>query len=152
MLPRCSTHWTSLQWSPSVRLFPLAAASIGAVLALAALIQGHFRMRAAGTVHALEANQRDVLRGMVMFLLVVLAVVLAAPAIGQKLALPLFILLFCRRWAGFSWMFSFGYALAGWLILVLFYERVLTIFWQPSVLGDIVRGALGPNLPLWLVL
>ena len=141
----------SLQWSHNVRLFPLAAASMGAALAVGALVQDGFRMRAAGTSLRLEDNQREVLRGMVLFLLAVLAIVLAAPVIGQKLALPLFIFLFCRVWAGFSMRFAAGYAVAGWAVLALFYERTLTIFWQPSLLGDAVRAAIGPDALLWLL-
>ena len=141
----------SLQWSESVRLFPLAASSIGATLVLAALVQGRFRMRASGISHALQDNQREVLVGMLTFLAVLLAVVLGALIIGQKLALPLFIVLFCKVWAKFTWRFSFTYALGGWAILALFYERVLTIFWQPSLLGDAVSNIVGNDAPLiWL--
>jgi hypothetical protein len=141
----------SLQWSESVRLFPLAASSIGATLVLAALVQGRFRMRASGISHALQDNHREVLVGMLTFLAVLLAVVLGALIIGQKLALPLFIVLFCKVWAKFTWRFSLTYALGGWAILVLFYERVLTIFWQPSLLGDAVSNIVGNDAPLlWL--
>ena len=141
----------SLQWSESVRLFPLAASSIGATLVLAALVQGRFRMRASRISHALQDNQREVLVGMLTFLAVLLAVVLGALIIGQKLALPLFIVLFCKVWAKFTWRFSLTYALGGWAILALFYERVLTIFWQPSLLGDAVSNIVGNDAPLiWL--
>lgn len=144
-----AAFWAT-QWSYSVRLFPLAAAAIGAVLAALAILQGLMRMRAAGVVHKLGPEQAEVLRGMVIFLATILAVVLGTLVIGQKLALPLFILLFCRVWAGFNWRFSVSYATAGWAILVLFYERVLTIFWQPSWLGDLAKDVIGTDAPLWL--
>lgn len=140
----------SLQWSQNVRLFPLAASTLGAVLCVAALIQGRIRMNAAGIVHKLQANQTEVLHGMVVFLGVMLVLVLSALVIGQKLALPLFILLFCRYWAKFSWRFAISYALAGWVVLVGFYEVVLTIFWQPSLAGDAAKALFGPTAPLWL--
>ena len=94
--------------------------------------------------------QREVLVGMIFFLLAVSAVVAGALVIGQKLAIPIFILLFCRFWAKFSWTFSFAYAAAGWIVLVGFYERVLTIFWQPSLLGGLAKDVFGVNAPLWL--
>ncbi|MDE0345215.1 MAG: tripartite tricarboxylate transporter permease, partial [Boseongicola sp.] len=140
----------ALDWSYSVKLFPLAACAIGAFLALAALVQNRMRMRAAGISYRLDKGQRDILRGMAVFFLVICAVVLAAPVIGQKLAIPVFILLFCRFWARFSWPFASGYAVAGWGMLVGFYESVLTIFWQPSLLGDIARDILGPSPVLLL--
>ncbi len=139
----------AVQWSVSVRLFPFWASIIGAVLSGGALVQGILRMRSAGVVHRLESEQADVLRGMVMFLSAILAVILGTLLIGQKLALPLFILVFCRFWAGFGWRFSLAYAAAGWAILVLFYESVLTIFWQPSLLGDVARDVFGGQAPLW---
>lgn len=141
----------SLQWSYSVRLFPMAAATIGSVLAAGALIQGHFRMRSAGTTLALQPNQVEILQGMVKFFLAILVVVLGTLLIGQKLALPLFILSFCRFWAGFTLRFSVAYAIAGWLVLVLFYESVLTIFWQPSLLGDLAKDIFGSDAPLWML-
>ena len=140
----------ALDWSYSVRLFPLSACVLGAVLVIAALAQGHLRMRAIGITHGLLENQRDVLRGMALFLLVICAIVIGALAIGQKLAIPLFILLFCRSWARFSWRFSSAYAIAGWIVLIGFYESVLTIFWQPSLLGDLAKDVFGADAPLWL--
>ena len=140
----------ALQWSENVRLFPMAAAAIGAVMAGGAIIQGILRMRHAGVVHQPRPHQTEVLVGMTKFLAAILLVVLSTLVIGQKIALPLFILLFCRYWAGFSWRFAITYATAGWLVLVLFYERVLTIFWQPSLLGDLARDVFGSGAPLWL--
>ena len=138
------------QWSYSVRLFPMTAAAIGAALAAGALLQDHLRMRSIGITLQLQYNQSKLLLGMLRFFVVLLAVVLAVVIMGQKLVLPLFILVFCRFWAKFTWRFALGYSFAGWLILVLFYEKVLTIFWQPSLLGDITKDLLGPLFPLWL--
>ena len=140
----------ALDWSYSVRLFPLSACILGAVLVICALVQGLVRMRVIGVTHRLMGAQREVLVGMIFFLLAVSAVVAGALVIGQKLAIPIFILLFCRFWAKFSWKFSFAYAAAGWIVLVGFYERVLTIFWQPSLLGGLAKDVFGVNAPLWL--
>ena len=140
----------ALDWSYNVRLFPLAACSLGAFLALAALVQSQIRMRAVGISYRLDDGQRDILRGMAVFILAICAVVIAAPIIGQKLGIPMFILFFCRFWAGFSWPFSLGYSVAGWGVLVGFYESVLTIFWQTSVLGNLARDIFGPSPMLLL--
>jgi putative tricarboxylic transport membrane protein len=141
----------ALDWSYSVRLFPISACIFGAVMCGFALVQGSLRMRKIGLTYDLMDNQRQVLSGMVQFLLIVSAIVVGALVIGQKLVIPIFILFFCRLWAGFSWQFSMAYAVAGWIVLVGFYESVLTIFWQPSYLGELAKDMLGAKVPMWLL-
>ena len=141
----------ALDWSHTVRLFPISACIFGAAMCGFALVQGSLRMRKIGLTYDLMDNQRQVLSGMVQFLLIVSAIVVGALVIGQKLVIPIFILFFCRLWAGFSWKFSMAYAVAGWIVLVGFYESVLTIFWQPSYLGELAKDILGAKVPMWLL-
>ena len=50
------------------------------------------------------------------------ALLLVALVIGQKLALPLFVLAYLRRWGRYGWRIAAIYAFACWVVLVLFYE------------------------------
>ena len=85
----------ALDWSYSVRLFPISACIFGAAMCGFALVQGSLRMRKIGLTYDLMDNQRQVLSGMVQFLLIVSAIVVGALVIGQKLVIPIFILFFC---------------------------------------------------------
>ncbi len=54
----------------------------------------------------------------------------------MKLALPLIMVLYLRRWGGLSPRLSISYGLVGWLIIVGFYDRILGLTFYPSWLGQ----------------
>jgi putative tricarboxylic transport membrane protein len=79
-----------------------------------------------------------------------IAMILIMLVIGQKLALPLFIAAYLIRWGEYNWRTALGYAVGGWLVLILFYDRIMDLFWHPSWL-DSWLPQLFPNwLPTWL--
>ena len=135
-------YFESQQWPSEVNQFPIAIAVPGAVLALAVL---YFDIRAAfrfvgdngGLTGALTASsQKAVLGSAGIFFLYLLAVLLATLVVGQVAALVGFIGLYLWRWGGYGWKVSIGYAVAGWLLLYIFYDWVMSILWHPSLLSD----------------
>jgi len=55
---------------------------------------------------------------------------------GQRVALPLFILLYLRLWGRCGWVFAIAYALIGWLFLQFMFDQVVHVMWYPSFLED----------------
>ena len=73
-------------------------------------------------------------------------------AVGQKIAIPLFMAIYLRRWAGCGWRVALCYALVGWAILVGFYDRIMHLLWYPSWLSHLLQNNLPAWLPAWLVM
>ena len=144
--------WSALPWPASVKQFPITAAIPGIVFALLALMVDARRLTgdihaAGGLVNAFHlAAQKSAARRSVNFLGYLLATLLVMLLIGQKLALPLFVAVYLRRWSDFSWRTIAIYSIAAWLMLIVFYDRTLHIFWHSSWLS----GWLHPLLPGWL--
>jgi hypothetical protein len=69
---------------------------------------------------------------------------------GQKIALPLMMLVFLRRWGGFPWRYSLAYGVAGWLVIVGFYDHVLGLTFYPSWLGLVLQGTIPGDWMRWL--
>lgn len=135
-------YFESQQWPSEVKQFPVAIAVPGAVLAFVILF---FDIRAAirfvgdngGLAGAFAAaSQKAVFGSAAIFFLYLLAVLLATLVIGQVAALVGFIALYLWRWGGYGWKVSAGYAAAGWLLLYVFYDRIMSILWHPSLLSD----------------
>ena len=53
---------------------------------------------------------------------------------GQFVAIPLYIVLYMKRWGGYGWVPSIGYGAAGLVVLYGFYHRALHVFFYPSLL------------------
>jgi hypothetical protein len=70
--------------------------------------------------------------------------------IGQKLALPLFVVAYLLWWSDFGWRLIALYGLLTWAALIVFYDQVLHVFWYPAVLSDWLSAALPAWLPPWL--
>jgi hypothetical protein len=78
--------------------------------------------------------------------------IVAAVLVGQKIALPVFIAVYLRRWGKYPWWVALSGGLIGWVILVGFYDRLIRIFFMQPVLDEWMRGMLPSWFPLWLVL
>ena len=79
-----------------------------------------------------------------------IAMILIMLVIGQKLALPLFIAAYLIRWGEYNWRTALGYAVGGWLVLILFYDRIMDLFWHPSWLDSWLPQLFPRWLPTWL--
>jgi hypothetical protein len=54
------------------------------------------------------------------------------------------------RWGGYHWRTALSYAAGGWLVLILFYDRIMNLFWHPSWLNSWLPELLPSWLPAWL--
>jgi hypothetical protein len=70
--------------------------------------------------------------------------------IGQKLALPLFIVTYLLLWGNYSWKVALGYAAIGWLLLIGFYDRIMHLHWYSAWLSTWLPNLLPEWLPEWL--
>ncbi|MBT3550794.1 MAG: tripartite tricarboxylate transporter permease [Rhodospirillaceae bacterium] len=150
--------WAGLQafaWPESVREFPLMSAVPGAVMVFFVLISDSRQAYAeigkhGGLSPALAAAfDKALLNKASMFFGYLLVMILVMPFIGQKFALPLFILVYLIRWGGYNWRIAGGYAFGGWLMIVGFYDRILDMLWYPSWLDSWLPELLPSWLPRW---
>jgi hypothetical protein len=71
--------------------------------------------------------------------------------VGQKIAIPLFIGTYLVRWSHYSNRVAVAYALAAWLIMVFFYDQVMSLLFHPSYLALWLRPMLPSGFPDWLL-
>jgi putative tricarboxylic transport membrane protein len=143
-------------WSYSVRLFPVLLGWSGALFVLCVIYHDSRALRAevassGSWTHAVrDAGRKALFIEVCQFFGYLLAMLLLMPVVGQKIVLPLFMMVYLIRWGNFSWRLSVIYALAAWLFMVVFYGHVMHLFWYPSWLGDLLSGSLPAWLPAWL--
>ena len=75
-----------------------------------------------------------------VFFVYLLAMLLLSFVVGQLVAISLFIAVYLWRWGDYGWRMSLGYAACGGLFLYGFYDRIMHILWQPSLLDDVYAG------------
>ena len=148
----------ALSWPWSVQRFPITIAIPGALFAAWCLTRDVARIceearvvgSLAGAVHQ-TLNQAAARASSVFFgyLLATMALMLLA---GQKIALPVFVAVYLRRWGGFGWRAVAIYTVAVWAVLVIFYDRTLNIFWHASWLAGWLKAQLPDWVPAWLFL
>lgn len=144
------------RWPVTVSQFPLVAAIPGLLLTFfvilkdwrgyAATVKEHGSFRIALTHAAEEA----VLYRAIAFFGYLIAMVLVMMIIGQKLAIPLFVVIYLFRWGKFNWRISIGYAIGSWVLLIAFYDRVMHLAWHPSWLDGWLPELLPTWIPSWL--
>jgi hypothetical protein len=133
------TTMLALGWHADAAMFPLAAGFSGIVLAILALIQEtrsvHHALEGRGMIAAWRsaASTLDDLPAVSTFFFWLVGLLSVTVVAGQRVALPLFILLYLRLSGRTSWMFAIAYAVAGWLFLQLMFERIVHIVWYPSL-------------------
>ena len=71
--------------------------------------------------------------------------------VGQKIAIPLFIGTYLVRWSHYSSRVAVAYAFAAWLIMVFFYDQVMSLLFHPSYLALWLRPMLPSGFPDWLL-
>jgi TctA family transporter len=146
----------ALPWPTSVKQFPVAIAVPGAIFAAVALIRVTRELARRVTadggprpiVRAAAAQLN--LRQSLQFFGLLLALILVMLVIGQKLALPLFVVAYLVWWSEFGWRLIALYGMLTWAALIVFYDQVLHVFWYPAALSDWLSAALPAWLPPWL--
>lgn len=143
-------------WPFTVSQFPIVAAVPGAVLVFFAMLNDGREylstVRRHGSFGAAWAYTAEVavLNRAAMFFGYLIAMVLIMLVIGQKLALPLYIFVYLIRWGSYNWRTALGYAAGGWAFMVLFYDRIMNLFWHPSWLDSWLPEILPSWIPSWL--
>ncbi len=143
---------TSLQWSAAVGNFPLGIGVVGAVFAGATVVAGTRDLIRTPRVGWRAWAEVQMLGPAAVFFGYLGALVLLALLVGQKIALPVFIALYLKRWGGYRWRVAAAGAALGWLVLVGFYDRLIRIFFMQPVLEEQIRSLLPGWVPIWLVI
>ena len=149
--------WEDSAWPGSLRAFPMTFAVPGAVFLVLIFYHEMRRVREAiaegGSLSAVwhEAKERALLAKGCQFFAYLIAMVLAMLVIDQKLALPIYVYIYLRRWGHYSKRTSAIYALIGYAILIGFYEKILHLFWFQSLIPEWLIDH-GPKwFPMWLI-
>jgi len=148
---------TSLQWPPPVRQPPLLVAIPGAILAAIIAVRDFLQLMAVknaagGWRIALGKAYEDAwLAKAIPFFGYLLGILIVTLVAGQKIALPLFLGIYVWRWGGYRKRFALAYALAGWIVVVLFYGEVMGLLFHPSYLELWLQSALPDGIPAWLI-
>ena len=144
------------QWPVSVSLFPNVAIISGLATILFVLVMDGRALLAQievlgsiGKVMSVTSEKAD-LPKTVLFFAHLGAMILIMLIIGQKLALPLFIVTYLLSWGNYSWKVALGYAAIGWLLLIGFYDRIMHLHWYSAWLSTWLPNLLPEWLPEWL--
>lgn len=146
----------SLQWPVSARLFPLSIALPGAAMALYTVFADGRELWAAQAEAGGMANLRIATskkihaRKTLIFFGYLVALVVATMVIGQKIAIPAYVAIYLIRWGKYRPTLAFGYAGVAYVLLIIFYDRVMQLFWYPSWVSRWLPDLLPTWLPSWL--
>ena len=86
-----------------------------------------------------------------VFLGYIVGMLLLTMIFGQKIAIPVFIFFYLRNWGGYSLELCCVYSASSWLVIIIFYDRILGVLFHPSWLSMNIRDRLPDFLPGWLV-
>lgn len=120
--------------------FPLAVLTVAIPLALFVLIRDaracyNGIKHAGGTAPAIAAATLTwELFASVRFFGYLLAMLATTYVAGQLVSLPLFVVLYARRWGNFSWTMSLVYAAASLLLVWGLYAQIMNLHLYPSLL------------------
>ncbi len=130
----------ALQWPRDVKFFPLTVGVAGSLLALwvlesdlrglaSRLCQSRWSFSSVFGASPVMANPGK----LIVVLCWLLSLLPATWIIGQKIALPLFILLYLRWKGKEKWRMALSLAAIGWLFLYGVFDQVIHVNWYPSV-------------------
>lgn len=147
----------SLDWPEAAMQFPFIICVPAGFIVLTILIQEvrevQINLRSSGNLGASlqQASQKAYLAKAVKFFSYLFVVLLVSMVVGQKIALPLFVFFYLRRWGGYGKRLSLIYALCSWVAIVAFYDRVMHLFWYPSWASSWLPELLPSWFPAWLI-
>lgn len=143
-------------WPKSVKQFPYLLCFAGIFFTAIAVFNDAMDLRKVTLssgglgVAVKEASGMALLGKAGLFLLSILGMMGLALVIGQKLALPIFMMFYLRAWSKYSWKIVAIYGFCSWMFMILFYDFVMHLFWHESWLANVTGGYLG-GLPSWLI-
>ena len=150
--------FSSLAWPPPVRQFPLLISIPGAVLACVVVVRDLMHLlavnKAAGawSVTWKKATEDAWLAEALPFFGYLVSILVLTVLVGQKIAMPIFIGVYLWRWGHYRKRFVAGYALAGWAVLVFFYDQVMGMLFHTSWLALWLQPVLPGGFPEWLII
>lgn len=148
---------TSLQWPPPVRQPPLLVAIPGAMLAGIVAIRDILQLLTeknqdgSWSITIQKAYNSAWLGKAIPFFGYLTGIIVITIVAGQKIALPLFMVIYLLRWGSYSKPIALAYAFIGWVIIVFFYGEVMNTLFHPSYLGIWLEAALPDGFPNWLI-
>lgn len=146
----------AMQWPPSVSQFPIVASVTGLISVSFALFEDQAAVRKVIAEHeGLQnawkvASRAALLDKSALFFAYLIAMLLLTLVVGQKLAIPAYMFAYMITWGRYGWKPSLLYAFAGWIMLVVFYDQIMHLFWYPSWLYQVLPPLLPGWLPKWL--
>ncbi|WP_226781378.1 tripartite tricarboxylate transporter permease [Oceaniglobus trochenteri] len=147
--------WISTDWPVLVAAMPMLAAAPALMLLAVMAANGLWQSRPLGpwlSRHAAISTADPINRRAVAFFAYLGAMLLVAVLVGQKIAIVAFVLAYLVRWGGYRGGRVALYGLACWAVLILFYDRIVHIFWFRPVLGPAISAILPDWFPVWLVI
>ena len=141
-----------------MRQFPLLITVPGAVLALIVTIRDLLDLLAANkdagawSVTWKQAFEDAWLAQALPFFGYLAAILVLTLLVGQKIAMPVFIGVYLLRWGHYRKRFAATYALAGWAVLVFFYDQVMGMLFHTSWLALWLQSVLPSGAPEWLII
>ncbi len=148
--------YTALDWSLPVRQFPLMIAVPGMLLSLIIVARDLNSLFVAKKTIGnwkltyQQAAKKAWLAEAVPFFGYITGMIVLTLLVGQKMAIPLFIGTYIVRWSHYSKRVAVAYALTAWLIMVFFYDQVMSLLFHPSYLALWLRPILPSGFPDWL--
>lgn len=145
-------------WPSSVKQFPIVLGACGALFSGVAVFNDGrqfasiFSQDGGIKTAAASASRDALLPKAVLFFATVLGMILLMLVIGQKLALPIFIAFYLAVWGRYGWKTCLIYGGCAWVFMIAFYDRVMHLFWYPSILSDFLRDVLPSGFPAWLLI
>jgi len=148
----------ALQWPKSLKQFPLTITFLATAFVLVTLYHDirellGARQLAGGMRAAIRlASKKAGLPMALQFFGYLICMIPISFVIGQKITLPLFIGMYLWRWGKYGLRVSLGYAIGGWMFIVMFYDQVMHLFWYPSWLSSWLPSVLPSWIPAWLII
>ena len=147
----------SQPWPREVKQFPLAISIPASILVLLTLFFDwrdlmKARREAGGWVEVIRTNsEQAMLFRSLTFFGYLLAMIVLTYTLGQKVALPIFIGMYLWRWGGYDRRLSIGYAVGGWIFIIVFYDQIMNLLFHPSWLYSWLQPLFPEWLPSWLL-
>lgn len=127
-------------WEFEAQQFPLAVSAVAILLLLVVLVNdGRQLVR----TFAEKGNWSSTFRSAAQdagfglssqFIAYLIAIILVSIVVGQKIALPLFVFIYLWRWGGYGWKISIGYTVGVAIFIIGFYDKIMNLFFYPSLL------------------
>jgi putative tricarboxylic transport membrane protein len=132
------------KWGYSVRLFPTVTAIPGAILFAVVLARDLMdlrnEVRAKGSLGAVAraCGEQMSIGSAALFLAWIAGAIAVTFVAGQMVAILVYMASYLWWWGKAGWKTIALYVAGGWAILYFFYDRLLHIFWYPSLLSELL--------------